>query len=349
MHDVINIDRYHKWKSIGLRMKCCCVHGKRPILLLATTIHCTHLKAMSFDNNKVTADSYGSLQGTDSVGKECWMLRIPPALAQAFDESPEGTVLGELVFRKGGGPNKVKPSLEVHVAECVASSDHDNQPNLPLQYSLQAMTKKLPTLHPFTRLPNGSIQLHGTITRTANLQVHQDANYRALCKNRIIASNVHNQRFVKPVEANQVAQQSSRRSGSAVKNNGSSVGFGDAVHQFGKRLLEAQQNQSLNFKSNNKKARFTEDQPLKSVIFQLYQDKPFWTTKDIRAASGGRSETEIKRVLQEIATYHRSGEQKNTWELRQEYQRSAGSTNKDVGATTTGSGDGAEDGGADES
>ncbi|KAG7372084.1 transcription initiation factor IIF, beta subunit [Nitzschia inconspicua] len=235
----------------------------------------------SSKNNNVTADSYGSIQGTEVVGKECWMLRIPPKLAQAFENSPEGTVLGELVFRKGGGTglNKIKPSLEVHVAEDVAS---DQDQTLPLQYSLQAMTKKLPTLHPFTRHPNGSVQLHGTVSRTANLQVHQDANYRALCKTRILASSVHNNRFVKPVEANQVVQQTSR----SMKTPGAKTGggFGDAVHQFGKRLLEAQQNQSLNLKTN-KKARFTEDQPLKSIIFQLYQDQPYWTTKDLQAAS----------------------------------------------------------------
>ena len=40
--------------------------------------------------------------------------------------------------------------------------------------------------------------------------------------------------------------------------------------------------------------------------------------------SGGRPETEIKKVLQEIAIYHRSGEQKNTWELKKEYQGGAG-------------------------
>jgi TFIIF, beta subunit HTH domain/TFIIF, beta subunit N-terminus len=290
-------------------------------LYSAKCSHLSHNTIMSSSNgaknNTVTADSYGSLQGTDESGKECWMLRVPPKLAKAFESSPEGTVLGELVFRKGGGsgPNKLKPSLEVHVAEEIAT---DQDQTLPLQYSLQAMTKKLPTLHPFTRHPNGSVQLHGTVTRTANLQVHQDANYRALCKNRILASTVHNTRFVKPVEANQVVQQTSR----ATKTPGAKTGggFGDAVHQFGKRLLEAQQNQSLSLKTNHKKARFTEDQPLKSVIFQLYQDQPYWTTKDLRAASGGRPEAEIKKVLQEIATYHRSGEQKNTWELKKEYQ-----------------------------
>eukprot|EP00539_Tryblionella_compressa_P017065 CAMPEP_0178836306 /NCGR_PEP_ID=MMETSP0746-20121128/12106_1 /TAXON_ID=913974 /ORGANISM="Nitzschia punctata, Strain CCMP561" /LENGTH=300 /DNA_ID=CAMNT_0020498971 /DNA_START=68 /DNA_END=970 /DNA_ORIENTATION=- len=269
-------------------------------------------EASTSDNDKVTADSYGNLQGSET-GKECWMLRVPPKLAQAWENSPEGTVLGELVFRKGGAKgSNVKPSLEVHVDKNIATNQDQT---LPLQYSLQAMTKKLPTLHPFTRNPNGSVKIHGTVTRTANLQVHQDANYRALCKSRIMASTVHNSRYVKPVESNQVVQQTNRGTKSMTREGG----FGDAVHQFGKRMLEAQQNQAVSIKSN-KKARFSQDQPLKSVIFQLYEDKPYWTTKDLRAASGGRPETEIKKVLQEIAIYHRSGEQKNTWELKKEYQ-----------------------------
>ncbi|KAL3935423.1 MAG: hypothetical protein SGARI_002981, partial [Bacillariaceae sp.] len=240
-------------------------------------------------DGKVTADSYGNLQGSEPSGKECWMLRVPPKLAQAFENSPEGTVLGELVFRKGGGKgSKVKPSLEVHVEPNVAS---DQDQTLPLSYSLQAMTKKLPTLHPFTRNPNGSVKIHGTVSRTANLQVHQDASYRALCKTRILASTVHNSRYVKPVESNQVVQQTSRGS----KNPTRQGGFGDAVHRFCKRMIEAQQNQQLDLNQPHKKARFTSDMEVKSIIFQLYEDQPFWTTKDLRAASGGRAENEIKK------------------------------------------------------
>jgi hypothetical protein len=76
----------------------------------------------------------------------------------------------------------------------------------------------------------------------------------------------------------------------------------------------------------------------------LYEDKPYWTTKDLRAASGGRPETEIKKVLQEIAIYHRSGEQKNTWELKKEYQ----SGNKNLAALdgSGGPGDASSSGGA---
>jgi len=302
-------------------------------------------------SNKVTANSYGNLDLGES-GKECWMIRVPPKLASAWEDCPEGTILGELVFRKGGGKGsnlkKIKPSLEVNVDQNVAkfsiggngdsTTIQDNQKqHLPLHYSLQAMTKKVPTLHPFTRHPNGSVKVHGTVTRTANLQVIQDAKYRALCKSRILASTVHNNRFVKPVESNQIVQQSKSKGANTNKNKHMNTaanstakqGFGDAVHLFGKRLIESQQQQAAAYKvalstggrNGNKKARrFAPDEPVKSIIFQLYEDKPYWTTKDLRAASGGRPEAEIKKVLQEIAIYHRSGEQKNTWELKKEYQ-----------------------------
>jgi len=111
-------------------------------------------------------------------------------------------------------------------------------------------------------------------------------------------------------------------------NSTAKQGFGDAVHLFGKRLLESQQEAAAAYKlasntgrNGNKKARrFASEEPVKSIIFQLYEDKLYWTTKELRAASG-RPETEIKKVLQEIAIYHRSGEQKNTWELKKRISR----------------------------
>lgn len=316
------------------------------------------------NNSNVTANSYGNVDVLES-GKECWMIRVPPKLASAWEDCPEGTVLGELVFRKGGGKGsnlkKIRPSLEVNVDQNVAnvsfgnSGDSTNQQEhqrqqLPLHYSLQAMTKKVPTLHPFTRHPNGSVKVHGTVTRTANLQVIQDAKYRALCKSRILATTVHNNRFVKPVESNQIVQQSKSKGSNSNNNKHMNTstnstakqGFGDAVHLFGKRLMESQQQQAAAYKlalstgvrNGNKKARrFAPDEPVKSIIFQLYEDKPYWTTKDLRAASGGRPEAEIKKVLQEIAIYHRSGEQKNTWELKKEYQ--SGNASGSTGETRT--------------
>lgn len=257
------------------------------------------------------------------------MLRVPPTLSEVWEKLPEGTVLGELVFRKGGkgiaGRPPVEPSLDIHVAPELAADEHKV---LPLHYSLKAMTKKLPKLHPFTRHPNGSIKIHGTVTRTGNLQVHQDSTYRKLSKNRLLQTAVHNSRYVKPVESNQVVHQSTK--------NQAGKGFGEAIHQYGKRLLE--QPGAPSSQLSNKKAKFTADQPTKSVLFQLFSQQRYWTVKDLKVASGGRPDAEIRDVLREIGDYHRSGDHKNTWELRKEFQNTI--SNGDALGNVGGGGDG---------
>lgn len=312
------------------------------------------------DNNKVTAHTYGALD-TSSVNSESWLIRIPPSLAHVWNKAPEGTILGDLVFTKGGPPAQkhkgakpVKPTVQIHVAsEMMQEEDEVNpedetpvvshqQLTIPLHYSMAAMTKKIPTQHPFSRNPqNGSMKVWGTVTRTANLQVEQDGNYRQLIKKRLIETNVSSSRFVKPVDAPQsvVAKQQRRGVPSLGKlKNGEeepeSATFSNAVYQFGKRKLEAQQasdsahNAMLAGGSNKRARQFSPDQPMRSVIFELFESQKYWTVKDLKAAAaaGGavstkKSETEIRDVLREIGDYHRSGDHKTMWELKKEFQK----------------------------
>lgn len=307
--------------------------------------------SMEVDNEvaeeRVTAESYGSLN-TSNAADECWVIRIPKKLAELWETAPEGTDLGEMVFTKGGitaTGRKVKPSLTVHVSESLVEQMQPPVPlnrnlppgttppsSMPLNYSLQAMTKKVPVMHPFVRNPhNGSIQILGTVTRTANMQVEQDQNYRTLLKDRLIATNINSNRFVKPMEQSEsvIAKQKSTL-------NQKKRGFGDAVSQTGQRLLDAAQERSLQLQQQlqgrHKKARkFAPDQPLKSVLFELFGEQQFWTVKDLKAAAvaGGatsaatkRAETEIRDILRnEIGEYHRSGDHKNMWELKKEFQK----------------------------
>ena len=308
------------------------------------------------DNNKVTAHTYGALD-TSSVHNECWLIRIPPSLAHVWNKAPEGTVLGDLVFTKGGPPiakhkgaKPVKPEVQIRVAPEMAQEEDEVNPEdetpivntqqltIPLNYSFQAMTKKIPTQHPFSRNPqNGSVKVWGTVTRTANLQVEQDRNYRQLLKDRLIQTSVSNNRFVKPVDAPQSVVAKQQRRGAAVPKLGTSgethesATFANAVYQFGKRKLEAQQaNDSHVASANpNKRARqFSPDQPMRSVVFELFEQQKYWTVKDLKAAAaaGGavstkKSETEIRDVLREIGEYHRSGDHKTMWELKKEFQQ----------------------------
>lgn len=303
------------------------------------------------EEDKVTADSYGRTDITH-VADECWMLRIPQKLAELWDAAPEGTDLGELIFTKGGvndQKQKIKPELGVKVRDAlpeeVAASKKSVSgrsgltasatPSIPLDYSLQAMTKKVPVLHPFVRNPNnGSCEMLGTVTRTANMQVERGDRYRSLLKDRLVASNVTNNRYVKTLDSSESVMSKKRNSATDTNNKG----FGAAVHKYGQRLLEAQQDAALrqrnmasdSDRSTKKSRQFSPDQPIRSVLFALFGERQYWTVKDLKAAavSGGstecgtkRGESEIREILNDIGEYHRSGDNKNMWELREEFQQ----------------------------
>lgn len=197
------------------------------------------------------------------------------------------------------------------------------------------MTKKVPVLHPVVRHPtNGSVQVWGTVSRTANVQVQQDARYRALIKDRLVTTNITANRYVRPMENTESVMSRTSQAAHVAGLASSKATFGDAVYQFGKRRLEAlehQNDQSKATQAQAKRARqFQPDQSLRSVVFELFQQQPYWAVKDLKAAAvaGGathagtrKAETELRDVLREIGEYHRSGDHKNMWELRAEYRQ----------------------------
>lgn len=265
------------------------------------------------NNNKVTAETYGAVDN-ENTSEELWMIRIPPKLAKVWENAPEGTVLGDLVFTKGGKPNNngnvppLKPSLEVHASEDLLTGP--DQSDVPLEYSMEAMTKRVPVLYPFTRNSNGSVSVHGTVTRTANLQASRsDSRYRQMCKNRLLQTNVTSNRFVKPVQANELSVRKTVLPDAK-------KGFGSAVQAFGQRQMQG----DAGGDGDDSRKRKYEGQPTQRVIFELFSQQPRWTVKELRSASG-RIEKEIKLVLSEIGEYHRSGEHRGTWELKKEFRK----------------------------
>ena len=116
------------------------------------------------------------------------------------------------------------------------------------------------------------------------------------------------------------------------EDDGGAFGLLAAADQA--RRLEAQEQSSQGAASTQgaaKRARqFSPDQPLRSVVFELFAQQPYWAVKDLKAAAvaGGathagtrKAESELRDILREIGEYHRSGDHKNMWELRQEYRQ----------------------------
>lgn len=286
----------------------------------------------SAGGGKVSGATYGAID-VSAVSTSMWMARIPPKLATAWKDAPEGTVLGTLTFTKGapparkgagaaaksrpvggksggagGGSAAPQQSLTIKVNESFV----DKVSDLPLDYSAEAMTKKVPVLHPFTRRPDGSVALHGTVTRGCSLQMCRTDRYREMCKNRMVSS-VTTDRFVKPVDQVDLSVRSRPVGAAAGKGGG---GFGDSILRFGKGMIEARERATTD--PTGRKRKF-ENQPIRSVLFELFSSQQYWAVKDMRNTSG-RAEKEIRSVLSELCEFHRSGEYKGCWELKEEFR-----------------------------
>mmetsp|Transcript_40790 Transcript_40790/g.49670 ORF Transcript_40790/g.49670 Transcript_40790/m.49670 type:complete len:308 (-) Transcript_40790:27-950(-) len=277
---------------------------------------------------------YGSLN-VDNVSDQMWLVRIPPKLASVWNNAKEGTIIGELTFTmgtnaannlKGVTTNKQQPQNKRKVLARMKPHAQNNKgkikqslavsvspelstiaPDLPLRYTVEAMTKQVPVMHPFTRHEDKSVTLNGVVSRSASLQMQVNTQYRQLCKKRLI-ENVTSDRYVRPVDVSELSMR-------GVTSGLNGEGFGKSVQTQGKKILEASERESFD---GIKKHKF-EGQSTRSVVFHLFSQKRYWMVKELRNASG-RPEKELRPVLAELCEFHRNGDQKGTWELKKEFQ-----------------------------
>lgn len=277
-----------------------------------------------------SSNTYGKID-TSEVSKALWLARLPPKLAQVFDEAPEGTLLGHLVFTKGTpkvqpvnqtpsneAPKKgavIPQKLSIAVSEELTNGAKD----IPLDYTLTNLTTKIPSLYPFTRKEDGSVNIHGTIVRSCNLQMERSERYREMCKNRLLKAVAgKDKRHVMPMNNAELSLKSAQL-------GNLEAGFGSSIASFGQKLLSAQRDAQNQVLAQSRKRKFDDTQSLKSILFELFDQQNAWTMKELRAASG-RPEKEIRVELTQIAEYQRTGEFKGTWQLKKEF----------AGATSTG-------------
>ena len=97
----------------------------------------------------VSGQTYGAIQASTT---DNWMIRLPNRLASAWEEAPEGTVLGTLTFTRGGtcngnnsgqptakrqkksAPSSAPPSSKISITLDPALAE--SQLDLPVNYSL---------------------------------------------------------------------------------------------------------------------------------------------------------------------------------------------------------------------
>lgn len=297
--------------------------------------------------------TYGTINASSS---DLWMIRLPNRLASAWEDAPEGTVLGTLTFTKGGaaaaaaasappakrartGNAGISAPTSSKISITIDPNIAESQSDLPFNYTLEAMSKKTPgSLHPFTRGADGGVAIHGKISRTASAQVSHgmssvgggasssnnanSARYRTLLRNRLLDTSVNLKRFVQP--GGDAAQAGPLKAATAAASLG--TGFGGSVAQFGKRMMDAKERAKGLGLPEMTGPPISGIDAVRSALFEFFSKRVFWAVKDLRLASGGRlPERETREVLRDIAEYHRMGEHKNMWELKSEFKSAAAS------------------------
>lgn len=287
----------------------------------------TTLKATKPKSGTSTS-TYGKIDTTEA-SKSLWLAKLPPQLAQVIDEAPEGTLIGHLVFTKGAPKpvpgqnssssastqvNPIPQKMSIAILEELTHGAKD----IPLDYTLTNLTAKIPSMYPFTRKEDGSVDIHGTIVRSCNMQIERSQRYREMCKNRLLSTVAgKDKRHVMSMNTSALSLKSA-------KLGSLEAGFGSSVASFGQKLLAAQrdaQNQAL---AQSRKRKFDDTQSVRSILFELFDQQSVWTMKELRAASG-RPEKEIRIELTQIAEYQRTGEFKGSWQLKKEF---AGTTSE---------------------
>lgn len=176
------------------------------------------------------------------------------------------------------------------------------------------------------------MSIHGKISRTASAQIAADSSsganssrYRSLLRNRLLDTSVNSKRFVQP--GGDAAQSGPLKAATAAASLG--TGFGGSVAQFGKHQLDAKERAKGCGMPEMTGPHITGVEGVRSALFEFFSKRTFWAVKDLRLASGGRLlEKDIREVLREIAEYHRSGENKNLWELKSEFKSVTSTANQ---------------------
>lgn len=285
-------------------------------------------------------NTYGKIN-TSAVDSQLWLTRLPQNLATLWDEVPEGTLLGTLTFTKGTptpkrgtrlkpGQKQIQQKLSLEVSEALIKSKLcDDKPelaqvvkDLPLDYTVTNLTTKIPVLHPFTRKEDGSVELHGTVNRSCNLQMERTKRYRSMCNTRM--ADAEEKHYVKSMdEQTEISLLTGLNKATGVITSG----FGSAIANMGKKMNEAPP-------QFNNKRKFSETQSVRSILFELFSQQTHWAMKELRGLiCGGRTEKEIRTELQQIADYHKTGEFKGFWQLKTEFAGAVKDGNNEGSAT----------------
>jgi len=247
------------------------------------------------------------------LGRQAWLVKVPPSVCSAWEKMEEGKELGELLVKKIADKNE--EVLEVRFSGLKAEMSGGKKVALP-NYTLRGIRQVNDSLI-FNQSKaglekGGGVKMHSSVVRAYNMQPVKGTAYRSLMQNRMVAATVK-QQYVKSTEPPKKSTDSTQRH------------IFDLTIENDKRKKAEAVSASLGMAvdmavQGGKKVKIDRT-ILRGKLFEFFSLKEQWTLKDLNARLNQPDE-HLKLVLKEIADLHRTGLYRNNYELKMEYKSS---------------------------
>ncbi|KAG5175844.1 transcription initiation factor IIF, beta subunit-domain-containing protein [Tribonema minus] len=246
-----------------------------------------------------------------SVGRQMWLVKVPPAVYNAWEHVDEGGDLGRLVVKRDAAGEDV---LEVQMAGITTQVSGGKKVGLP-DYTLKGMRQVTDGLV-FSQSAaglrrGGGASMDATVVRSYNMQPISGQSYQKLMQNRMVAATVK-QDYVRRLgdlpqkrpdgqherHIFDVAVEEDKRR--RADHIGAAVGMGGGESMGGKKIK-------------------TDRGVLRGRLFEMFGQQERWAFKELNAHLN-QPDDHLKGVLREISEMHRSGPHRNQYELKAEYK-----------------------------
>ncbi|KAL0488481.1 transcription initiation factor TFIIF subunit beta [Acrasis kona] len=230
--------------------------------------------------------------------RKIWLVKIPSFIHQEWEKASDDAVLGNVVIETT--PGRKDPKIKfVQAPKGVEQIDELNltMTTPPSLYVFQ--TQEIPQKEPQPQTTDEppkklyKISIDGTVNTSCTMVPPMTLKYSAVVKNREIKANTHTNLTMKVNDTKVEARK---------------------YRPITKPYPPSSRSQG----QKEKASRMNKDE-LEDLVFKLFRQKAFWKLNDLVEETEQPVQYLKKDILEKMCIYHRGGEHKGEYELKEEY------------------------------
>eukprot|EP00771_Trimastix_marina_P002611 gnl/Trimastix_PCT/3751.p1 GENE.gnl/Trimastix_PCT/3751~~gnl/Trimastix_PCT/3751.p1 ORF type:complete len:293 (+),score=93.17 gnl/Trimastix_PCT/3751:22-900(+) len=257
----------------------------------------------------------------DFAQRALWLVKVPNFLHEAWMNSPGDKPIGKINMERNGDSPIPNVSIEL--------DDRPEFADIPKQFNFRSKTGQPPT-HVFSRRADGKLSIDGMVILNADAAPTFTDKYRFVRRNRVQA--IVQQRALRTIREVEVDTNGHVRK-TAAQAPRVKVLSESLPHKRPHSPPHRGKVQKL------KRDRLPKED-VQDLIFHAFEQQSHWSLKGLLQKTD-QPQAYLKEILSELCVYHKRGDHKAMYELKEMYRTETGpeeggeGSGMDVEATTT--------------